>query len=134
MLGLGAGLLAAGCADAPGGDAHLDLVFDVCAPIRLSAPGATAAQLAGVDAAAALWRDHGVYEDEVGVVFVNTDLTDPDARTITIAHELGHAFGLWHVAASERPSIMNPGNLQVLPTVDDQAALAARWGTCADRP
>lgn len=145
----------AGCTGAAG-DGELDVVFDVCAPIRLEAPGASAAQLTAIDAAAALWRAHGVvaigrdldgpaveirfepaapafhglYQDEAGVVLVNATLADPDARAITIAHELGHAFGLWHVAAGERPSIMNPGNLTLTPTLADQAALAARWGAC----
>ena len=47
-----------------------------------------------------------------------------------IAHELGHAFGLFHVPASERISLMNPGNLTTPPTTADQAALAALWGSC----
>jgi len=48
----------------------------------------------------------------------------------SVAHELGHAFGLVHVPQSERTSLMNPGNISTPPTVEDQAALAALWGTC----
>ncbi|HVU50990.1 MAG TPA: matrixin family metalloprotease [Polyangia bacterium] len=69
---------------------------------------------------------HGYY-DPTGEVLINDDLT---ARplTVTIAHEVGHAFGLVHV--TDRPSVMNPGNLDVEPNDGDVAALAALWGSC----
>ncbi|HEY0881746.1 MAG TPA: M66 family metalloprotease, partial [Archangium sp.] len=75
--------------------------------------------------AAAVFR--GIYEPVTGLVSINRGLEGSD-RTITIAHELGHALGLPHVPASERASVMNPGNLTVLPTAEDVAALQQRWG------
>lgn len=75
---------------------------------------------------------HGLYDDETGVIYVNRALTEPTTLAIVIAHELGHAFGLAHVTG--RASLMNPGNLTTPPTSDDQAALEALWGACADAP
>jgi hypothetical protein len=71
---------------------------------------------------------HGFYDPHSGEVFVNLDLAGRE-RAVTIAHEVGHAFGLPHVSAYA--SVMNPGNLTVEPNADDVAALAALWGTCA---
>jgi hypothetical protein len=73
---------------------------------------------------------HGLYDDRDGEIFVNQSFVADSARTITIAHELGHAFGLLHVPASERASLMNPNNTTVLPTALDVATLAASWGRC----
>lgn len=75
---------------------------------------------------------HGLYDDHIGEIFVNESFAMADARTITIAHEMGHAFGLSHVPTSERPSLMNPGNTTVPPTAEDVATLAALWGRCAE--
>jgi hypothetical protein len=72
---------------------------------------------------------HGYYDPVSGEVLVNTDLRGrPDA--ITIAHEVGHAFGLVHVAPDQRPSVMNPGNLDTAPTLEDRDALTLLWGQC----
>ena len=49
---------------------------------------------------------------------------------ITIAHEIGHSFGLVHIPTDVRPSLMNPANLTVLPTAADVATLAGLWGRC----
>lgn len=75
---------------------------------------------------------HGVYDDERGVIFINADL-DGNELVITAAHELGHAFGLTHVAPNTRRSVMNPNNLTVSPTSEDVAKLHALWGTCEAR-
>ena len=91
----------------------------------LDATGAASATLP-VDFQPAVAPSHGFY-DPSGQVLINDDLT---ARplAVTIAHEVGHAFGLVHV--TDRPSVMNPGNLSVEPNAGDVAALAALWGSC----
>ena len=134
------------------------ITFDVCQPITLRAPAVTADQAASLDDALAMWRGlgvssisrddfaadgaitlefreaapafHGIYDGASAEIFVNVELGDRDQRAITIAHELGHAFGLAHVAATDRVSVMNPGNLTVRPDVGDQHALEAIWGAC----
>ena len=160
LLGSLSALLSSACSDA-GADASINITHDVCAPLVLVPTGASAVQREGVDAALALWRArgmsplvvdepvagapslevrfeaaagafHGVYDDEAGVVYVNNALTRPAALAIVIAHELGHAFGLPHV--TERASLMNPGNLVIPPTLEDEAALVALWGACPDAP
>lgn len=136
-------------------DDTIDNTYDACAPLALVSADATEVQLAGMRGAEALWREHGapslglragatlevrfepaaapfhgVYDDEHGVIYINDDLADVTTLSIVIAHEVGHAFGLVHVPASQRPSLMNPGNLSTPPTAEDQAALAAIWGSC----
>ena len=76
---------------------------------------------------------HGVYEDEIGELVINGDLGGSDL-VVTIAHELGHALGLWHVPRSERASVMNAGNLARAPDERDAAAVADVWGLCLPTP
>jgi len=134
-------------------DGEIARTYDPCAPIALDLAGATAEQASGVAGGVMLWRAagvtgldatagetiavrfetaapafHGFYDDIAGVVYVNTDVVDPGALAIVVAHELGHAFGLVHV--KDRTSLMNPGNVSTPPTDDDRAALAALWGAC----
>ena len=71
---------------------------------------------------------HGLYDDQHGVVYINTDLIDDHQRSVTIAHELGHAFGLFHIES--RPSVMNPGNVSLAPSEEDAAEIDALWGSC----
>jgi hypothetical protein len=72
---------------------------------------------------------HGLYDAPNGQVFINDDLVGENLA-ITIAHEVGHSFGLVHIPPDVRPSLMNPGNLSVLPTPQDVATLAGLWGRC----
>jgi hypothetical protein len=132
---------------------------DACAALAVTAAAATPAEQAGIAGALALWRDrgvaafdaasagpaaatldiqfadapavfHGVYDPAGDRVLINRDLTDPAPLAIVIAHELGHAFGLVHVSAAARVSLMNPGNLVTPPTDADQQAVEALWGPC----
>ena len=73
---------------------------------------------------------YGYYEDTTATIYINVEVSDPAERAVTIAHELGHAFGLIHIPTSVRPSVMNPGNLTVVPDGGDAAALASKWGSC----
>lgn len=73
---------------------------------------------------------HGLYDNRAGRIYINQDLTDIAPLRITIAHEIGHAFGLPHVSASVRRSLMNSGNTTISITPEDVEALAAIWGQC----
>ncbi len=76
----------------------------------------------------------GLYDDEAGVVYINSAIEQLSPLSIVIAHELGHAFGLPHVEVDERDSLMNPGNRVTPPTAEDQAAIEALWGRCGEAP
>jgi hypothetical protein len=151
----------AACGGSNTADTTIDIVHDVCAPISLSVSAPTDAQRAGIAGALELWRAHGIgtvsvldgvaagaesiplrfepaalafhglYDDETGTVYINSDIEALAPLSIVIAHELGHSFGLPHIATAERSSLMNPGNLVTPPTDADQAAVTALWGPCA---
>lgn len=72
----------------------------------------------------------GIYEDEIGKVTVSSEIKDTHALAIVIAHEVGHAFGLWHVEKDQRTSVMNPANDTVEPNAKDVEAVWALWGEC----
>jgi hypothetical protein len=101
-------------------------------PASASAPAATgeAAPVIAIrfdDAAEAF---HGVYDPPSATITINRAIADRTTLAIVVAHELGHVFGLAHVAARTRASLMNPGNLATPPTDADQRTLEALWGTC----
>jgi hypothetical protein len=74
---------------------------------------------------------HGLYDPQAVAIFINDDLSDlASEMAITIAHEVGHTFGLVHIPDGTRPSVMNPGNLSVTPNAADVATLAGIWGSC----
>ena len=150
------GVLALLAACSANANEPIELTHDACAPLALISTTASTEQLEGLEAAQALWRNrgapslglragatievrfedaapafHGLYDDTTGVIYINTDLHEPELA-IVVAHELGHAFGLLHV--TDRESLMNPGNLATPPTADDQRALAALWGACDGAP
>ncbi len=137
------------------GPTTIELTHDACAPLSLVADAPTELQSAALQGGQDLWIDRGapalgrragatlevrfesaspairgLYDDHEGVIYINSELTDPRVLSIVIAHELGHAFGLVHVPASDRASLMNPGNTSTPPTADDQAEIEALWGTC----
>lgn len=132
---------------------------DPCAALAITTSAPTALERDGIDAALALWRArgvsafdpiavaqassaievrfedagsafHGVYDPVSDSVVINRDITERETLAIVIAHELGHVFGLAHVAASTRVSLMNPGNLVTPPTDGDQRDLEVLWGSC----
>jgi hypothetical protein len=153
-----AALLSGACA-AETGDRSLEVVFDPCGPVSLLPVDATDNEQAAVDSAIEMWSRtgvgalarapaaddpaaelevrfedaapifYGVYDDESGVVFINRRLGDDHARAVTIAHEVGHALGLPHIA--DRDSVMNPENLVHEPNADDAGELQSLWGDCA---
>jgi hypothetical protein len=97
--------------------------------LALAAPGTTAPSTLPIHFQSAAAPFHGLYDPTNAEVFVNDDLAGT-AQAITIAHEIGHAFGLVHVSAAERPSLMNPDDLDVPPTEADVETLAGIWRRC----
>jgi hypothetical protein len=142
------------------GDTKLDITFDPCDPLVIEpAADVTDDELASIEDAIEMWNVllggritlddlpdaqrlpigfedapgafYGVYEDEQGVILINRRLEDDRERSITIAHELGHAFGMFHVDRDVATSVMNTANLTVEPQPFDADAIADIWGACA---
>jgi Zn-dependent peptidase ImmA (M78 family) len=126
--------------------------------VSVTVAGEDAAQRSAVDSAVALWNAQGplkltrsddaelprlpvtfepaaaafrgVYDDERGIVIVNSVLSSDQMRAIIVAHELGHAFGLQHSTPSEDPSVMKADNVETAPTAGDVARLRTLWASC----
>lgn len=146
-----------GCAGAAS-DSTLDTTFDPCAGLVVSGANATDEELASIDEALTLWlsaggfalsRDSsltwpsvevrfeaaphaqlGVYDDERGIIFINRGISNSHERAITIAHELGHSFGLWHVSGVA--SLMNEHNTSTGPTALDVEHVYGAWSSCSN--
>jgi hypothetical protein len=150
--------LFAGCGGATSAPGPI-LTYDACQPLALLPdPVVTDAQATGIAAGIAFWNDlagtalqvgspdpgaamptvpihfqgaaapfHGLYDG--GQIYINDDLAGAP-QSVVIAHEVGHAFGLVHIPSSERPSLMNPGNMTIEPTAADIDTLSTLWGHC----
>lgn len=140
---------------------RFQMLFDPCVPLVLEpAPGASEKETAIIGEAIALWNDvaaieatlddvpgarslpvhfdddvwyYGRFDDARGRLEVASWLEDFDAMAIVLAHELGHAYNLYHVDPDDRLSVMNTGNLDVPPTPADGDELVALWGDCEAR-
>lgn len=144
-----------GCGYGP----HDRITFDPCQPLEIRAPAdASPNERESIVQAIALWNRlgvarlttdesvaapvvpiifqlaapafFGVYEDRVGEIFINRQITLAHARAVIIAHEIGHAFGLEHVEKDQRASVMNKGNADTEPTQEDGHRLAALGVEC----
>jgi hypothetical protein len=151
-------LLLASAACGGKSDQTIDIIFDPCEPLSLSTGSSALSDQRSIEEAVGLWNQlagtqlslvksgtaaidiefeeafpaqFGLYDDERGLIIVNRSLDVGRTRTITIAHELGHAMGLEHVKASERRSVMMPGNTDTPPGETDRDSLIAIWGACS---
>ena len=73
----------------------------------------------------------GFYDDEAEVIRIARRVNEQRPRAVVLAHELGHAFNLFHV--DDRDSVMNEGNWTIPPLEADAQALEAEWGPCVHR-
>lgn len=143
-------------------DEEVRTVYDPCSPLTIVVPDdTTPVEVASIESAIAAWQHvlparivvgagaqasdalpvrfesgdtffRGIYWDAKGIISISRERLAPEDYPLAVAHEMGHAFGLVHVAATERPSVMNVSNLDVAPTDDDAAAVRVRWETCRD--
>jgi hypothetical protein len=155
-------LLLVGVVPSCSSDPEIETVYDPCSPLTLAvAADLGAPETRGIADAIAAWGHvlpvtielgtgaqaadvlpivfeagdtfyRAIYWDALGSISISRDRLAPEDYGLAIAHELGHAFGLGHVDLEDRPSIMNVGNLEVVPGEADAAAVRARWATCGD--
>jgi hypothetical protein len=153
-------ILALGGTAACSANDDIETVYDPCSPLTIAvAPDLGAAETQGIEGAIAAWAQvlpaqivigagpraddvlpiefvpgdtfyRGIYWDSLGTISIGRDRLAPEDYALAIAHEMGHAFGLYHVAKSDRASVMNVGNLELAPNDDDAAAVRAHWDTC----
>jgi predicted Zn-dependent protease len=144
-------------------DSTIDITFDPCSHLAiLPLDGTKAAEVQAIEDAVAAWSQviparidvdaaagdgaltvsfesgdtpfRAMYFDHWGEIMVSRDKLAPGDYALALAHELGHAFGLQHVDQSERPSVMNVGNLSISPTEEDGLAVTALWQSCVVPP
>lgn len=145
-------------------DNVIDTVFDPCSPQSIvPGLGTQEHELQSIEEALLLWShvlpmrlevgepsdsapglsiqfDSGdtfyraAYFDNTGEILIGRDKLDPDDLALALAHELGHAFGLFHVPGAERLSVMNVGNLDVDPTTEDGLSVSDLWESCTVSP
>lgn len=100
------------------------------ARIEVAAPGAEREGLrVSFDSGDTFYR--AMYWDHLGEISISREKLAPEDHAVALAHELGHAFGLFHVAKEKRPSVMNLHNLEVAPNPADGAAVGELWQACA---
>lgn len=147
------------CAGCFGGD-DIDTVFDPCSSLTVApAEGTEASEVASIEAAIEAWGRvlpvqaavevgstdpaalrvvfesgdlfyRATYWDQLGEISLSREHLDPGDYALAVAHEMGHAFGLHHVAPDQRESVMNVGNLEVPPSPADAAAVGELWDSC----
>jgi hypothetical protein len=140
-------------------DDEIEMTFDPCSPLMLvPGPDTTASERAVIDEAGVAWGQviatelavgepderpwvsivfesgdtfyRAIYWDAIGEIAISREKLRAAELPVALAHELGHAFGLLHVDPAERPSVMNVGNVDLAPTAEDGAAVAALWPAC----
>lgn len=149
-----------GVVSACAADEEVETTYDPCSPLTIAlASDATAAEVTGVEGAILAWTRvlpaqivvgtgpqaanvlpinfesgdtffRGIYWDGPGEIAIGRDQLDPEDYALAIAHEMGHAFGLLHVAKTTRSSVMNVSNLEIAPNEEDAAEVRALWATC----
>jgi hypothetical protein len=149
--------LVSGCS----ADSSIDTTFDPCSDLTVAVVGGpSAAELESVEEAVLVWDavlptqievspepgpagtltihfDSGdtyyraLYFDAIGAIHVSREHLAEADYPLAIAHELGHAFGLFHVSPDERESLMNVGNLEIPATDADADAVRELWDACA---
>jgi Metallo-peptidase family M12B Reprolysin-like len=121
---------AAGTTDAERGSlADAAALWSAVAAVQLGVDAAVGATTIPVRFQSAPLAFLGAYEPDRQDVVVNSEIPDEPTRAIVLAHEIGHAFGMAHIAG--RPSVMNASNSTVAPNALDAVALAGLWGSCS---
>jgi hypothetical protein len=139
--------------------ADTEVIYDPCSPLVVEpGPGSLPNELQSIEDAIAAWNEvlptrlelssgssedalpilfdsgdtyyRALYWDKRGEIWIGRDKLSADDLALAIAHEMGHAFGLQHVDAEDRPSVMNVGNLEFSPSVADADAVRDVWDSC----